>query len=158
MASTLAPLYALLRKDARWKWTGGERAAFQDAKRLLQSPPVLAHFDPRLPITLACDASPVGIGCVLSQKTPSGERPVAFYSRTLNDTERRYSQTDREGLAVVAGDKHFHFYLAGKTFVIQTDHKPLLGMIGEMKPLPLMASPRVIRWALMLGSYDYHLE
>ena len=158
LASTLAPLYALLRRDVMWQWTDVERKAFQDAKCLLRSPPVLAHFDPRLPITLACDASPVGIGCVLSQKTSSGERPVAFYSRTLNDTERRYSQTDREGLAVVAGVKNFHFYLAGKTFVIQTDHKPLLGLIGEKKPLPLMASPRVVRWALMLGSYDYHLE
>ena len=158
LASVLAPLYALLRKDVVWRWTNEELRAFQNAKKLLQSPPVLAHFDPDLPIVLACDASPVGIGCVLSQRTPSGERPIAFFSRTLNETERRYSQTDREGLAVVAGVKHFHFYLAGKTFVIQTDHKPLLGLIGEQKPLPVMASPRVVRWALMLGSYDYHLQ
>ena len=126
--------------------------------RLLKSPPVLGHFDPKLPVILACDASPVGLGCVLSQQTRQGERSIAFYSRTLNDTEKRYSQTDREGLAVVAGVKRFHYYLAGRPFSIRTDHKPLLGLIGENKPLPLMASPRVIRWALMLGAYDYHLE
>ena len=158
LASTLSPLYALLRQNHVWRWTQVERKAFEDAKRLLRSPPVLAHFDPKLPVILACDASPVGLGCILSQKTRQGERPIAFYSRSLNDTEKRYSQTDREGLAVVAGVKKFHYYLAGRPFSIRTDHKPLLGLIGEMKPLPQMASPRVVRWALMLSAYDYHLE
>ena len=158
LASKLAPLYTLLKAHQPWRWTEIEQRAFEEAKRLLKSPPVLAHFDPERPVILACDASPVGLGCVLSQRTPQGEQPIAFYSRSLNDTEKRYSQTDREGLAVIAGVKKFHYYLAGRPFVVRTDHKPLLGLIGELKPLPLMASPRVVRWALMLGAYDYHLE
>ena len=158
LASILSPLYRLLRAEQPWKWTEVESRAFFKAKELLVSPPVLAHFDPTRPVILACDAGPVGIGCVLSQLTPEGERPVAFYSRTLSDTETRYSQTDKEALAVVTGVKKFHYYVAGRSFTIQSDHKPLLGLIGEQKPLPVMASPRMVRWALMLGAYDYRLE
>ena len=88
---------------------------------------MLAHFDPALPVVLSCDAGPVGVGCVLSQITRDGERPIAFYSRSLSDAETRYSQTDREALAVVTGVKKFHYFLAGRTFTIQSDHKPLLG-------------------------------
>ena len=101
------------RKSVSQKWTDVERAAFQDARRLLQGHPVLAHFDPRLPIQLTCDVNPIGIECVLSQKT-AGVRSVAFYSRPLNDTERRCSQTDREGLAVLAGVKTFSFLFGGQ--------------------------------------------
>ena len=158
LATILSPLYRLLRAGQVWEWTDVESSAFQKAKELLVSPPVLAHFDPAKPVVLACDAGPVGIGCVLSQLTPQGERPIAFYSRTLSDTEARYSQTDKEALAVVTGVKKFHFYVAGRSFTIQSDHKPLLGLIGEQKPLPVMASPRMVRWALMLGAYDYRLE
>ena len=125
---------------------------------MLVKPPVLAHFDPALPVVLACDAGPVGVGCVLSQVTRDGERPIAFYSRSLSDAETRYSQTDREALAVVTGVKKFHYFLAGRTFTIQSDHKPLLGLRGEQKPLSAMASPRMVRWALLLGAYDYRLE
>ena len=158
LSTVLAPLYVLLRQNQPWRWGDAERSAFEAGKRLLVKPPVLAHFDPKYEVVVSADASPIGIGCVLSIVTPGGERPVAFFSRTLNDTERRYSQTDREALAVVAGVRKFHYYLAGRSFRVQTDHKPLLGLIGEQKPLPLMASPRVVRWAMMLSAYDYRLE
>lgn len=126
---------------------------------MLQSSKVLAHFDETAPIILSCDASPYGVGCVLSLVDRHlGERPVAFYSRSLTETQKRYSQTDREGLAVVMGVRRFHHLLAGRDFVIRTDHKPLLGMLGENKPLPLMASPRVTRWAMLLSGYQYKLE
>ena len=158
LSNTLAPLYRLLRKGVSWRWAAAEKAAFQAAKDMLSEPPVLAHFDPALPVVLACDAGPYGVGCVLSQLHHGRERPVAFYSRALSDTETRYSQTDREALAVVTGVKKFNYYLAGRTFRIQSDHKPLLGLLGEQKPLSLMASPRMVRWALLLGAYDYRLE
>ena len=158
LASVLAPLYRLLRREVKWVWSDAEKRAFQKAKDMLLEPAVLAHFDPSLPVILACDASPFGVGCILSQVHGDGEHPVAYHSRSLNSTESRYSQTDREGLAIVSGVKKFHFYLAGRPFVIRTDHKPLLGLIGEQKSLPIMASPRVMRWAMLLAGYDYRLE
>ena len=157
LSTVLSPLYRLRRKGEPWVWDAAAKIAFERAKALLVHPPVLAHFDVRLPVVLACDASPTGIGVVLSQRTAQGERPVAFYSRSLNPTEQRYSHTDKEALAVVSGVKKFTYYLAGRPFVIRTDHKPLLGLIGERKPIPAMASPRMVRWALLLGGYDYQL-
>ena len=59
---------------------------------------------------------------------------------------------------MVSGVKKFNYFLAGRSFVIRTDHKPLLGLIGEQKSLPVMASPRVMRWAMLLAGYDYRLQ
>ena len=159
LATILAPLYKLLKKEEKWDWGREQQQAFQTGKDLLKSPITLAHFDESAPVILACDASPWGLGCVLSiVDRHLGERPVAFYSRSLSQTEQRYSQTDREGLAVIAGVRRFHYYLAGRQFSIRTDHKPLLGMLGEDKPISTMASPRVTRWALLLSGYKYKLE
>ena len=85
------------------------------------------------------------------------EKPIGFTSRTLNQAERGYSQLDKEGLAIVFGVKRFHQYLYGRKFEIVTDHKPLLGLFGENKAIPHMASPRVVRWAITLAAYDYRL-
>ena len=72
----------------------------------------LRHFDPALPVRLACDASPTGIGAVLSPVMPDGsERPVAFASRSLTKTECKYAQIDKEALSNVWGVKRFHVYL-----------------------------------------------
>ena len=159
LATKLAPLYRLLKREQPWEWGPDQKKAFESTKAMLKSPTMLAHFDETAPVILACDASPVGVGCVLSIVDKNrDERPVAFYSRSLTETERRYSQTDREGLAVVAGLARFNYYLTGREFTIRTDHKPLLGMIGENKPLSLMASPRVTRWAMLLSGYKYKME
>ena len=159
LATVLAPLYKLLKREQKWEWGPEQQKAFQAGKELLKSPQTLAHFDESAPVILACDASPYGLGCVLSIVDKHfGERPVAFYSRSLSKTEQGYSQTDREGLAVIAGVRRFHYYLAGRKFSIRTDHKPLLGMLGEEKPISPMASPRVTRWALLLSGYKYKLE
>ena len=73
---------------------------------------LLVHFDSKLEIRLACDASAYGVGAVLSHKMPDGsEKPVGFASRTLTKTEKKYSQVEKEALACVYGVKHFHVYL-----------------------------------------------
>lgn len=71
-------------------------------------------------------------GAVLSHKMPSGEeKPVGFMSRTLTPTERKYSQLDKEALAIVFGVKRFHAYLYGRHFELKTDHKPLTHIFKE---------------------------
>ena len=92
MATALNPLYNLLRKAVPWRWTAHERKAFEDSKQLLVSSQVLVHFDSKLKLVLACDASAYGVGVVLSHRMPDGtEKPITFASQTLSDTERRYS-------------------------------------------------------------------
>ena len=84
-----------------------------------------------------------------------GEKPIAYASRTLAPAEKRYSQLDKEGLAIIFGVKRFHQYLVGRHFLIQSDHKPLEHLFKETKGVPTLASARLQRWALTLGAYDY---
>ena len=126
LATTLAPLYHLLRKSCHWSWGTKQKKAFSQVKELLRSGRVLTHFDDRLPLVLACDASPYGLGAVLSHRLPNGEeKPVGFASRTLTKAETNYSHLDKEGLAIIFGVKKFHQYIHGRRFEIKTDHKPL---------------------------------
>ena len=82
MAHMLAPLYKLLRKDFRWRWTETEKKAFQAAIDLLTSSSLLVHFNPELDLILMCDASSYGVGAVLAHRMPDGsERPIGFASR-----------------------------------------------------------------------------
>ena len=81
---------------------------------MIASEQVLTHYDPSLPLRLACDASPVGIGAVLSHVMNDGaERPTDFASRTLTKTEQGYAEIDKEALAIIWGVKTFHVYLFG---------------------------------------------
>jgi len=92
LSSRLSPLYKLLRKHVPWKWTSKQDKAFQDSKELLTSSQLLVHFNPKLPLLLACDASAYGIGAVLAHLMPDGsEQPIGYASRTLNSAERNYS-------------------------------------------------------------------
>lgn len=108
----------LLRKEEAWKWTTRCQEAFQKAKDSLTASEVLTHFNPLLPVQLVCDASPYGVGAVISHVLPNGEeKPIAFSSRTLNKAETNYAQLECE-----AGVRKFHQYLSGRKFTLLTDH------------------------------------
>eukprot|EP00731_Ephydatia_muelleri_P037838 Em0575g5a len=158
LANTLAPLYALLKKHQQWCWGAEQEEAFKRAKSQLASDVVLAHFDPQQRLAVACDASPYGVGAVLSHLYNDGsERPIAYASRSLAPAERKYSHIEKEGLAVVFGVKKFHQYLLGRKFVVFSDHKPLQFLFCETRPVPPMASARIQRWALTLSAYNYQI-
>ena len=71
--------------------------AFQTLKQQLSSKPVLGHYDSSLPLELMCDASPYGVGAVISHVMPNGdEKPIAFGSQTLFKAERNYSQVKKK--------------------------------------------------------------
>jgi hypothetical protein len=156
LATTLSPLYQLMQKSQTWIWGKAQADAFAQAKAALTSAQVLAHYDPDLELILDCDASPYGIGAVLSHRFPNGQvKPVAFASCSLAVAEKNYSQLDKEALAIVFGVKRFHQYLAGCIFTIFSDHKPLQHIFAQGKPIPAMASARIQRWALTLNAYKY---
>ena len=84
----------------------------------------MVHFDPSKDLILSCDASPYGVGGVLSHKMEDGsEKPIAFTSRTLSDAERKYSQLEKESLASVLGETISSISLHGRQFSICSDHQ-----------------------------------
>ena len=95
------------------------------------------------------DASPVGIAGILSQNG----RPVAYASRSLTSVEQRYSQTEREALAVVWACEHFNIYVSGAPFAVVNDHRPLLTIWDKPSP-----ATRIARWALRLQPYAITLQ
>ena len=143
LSTCLAPLYRLLRKDVSWQWTSKQEAAFHKSKELLISSPLLVHYNPDLPLILACNTSAYGLGAVLAYCMPDGsEKPIACASRTLNPAERNYSQIEREGLCVF-GVKRFYTYLFGRGFTLVTDHKTLLSLLSGQRSTSAQASPQI---------------
>ena len=156
--STIAqPLNQLLCKGMKWMWSSKCREAFKKLKDILASSDVLAHYDPELPLRLDCDASAYGVGAVLSHQFPDDLLPI-YASRTLSQAERNYTQTEKEGLALIYGVKKFHKFVYGRPFTLVTDHKPLVAILGSKKGLPTLAAARMQRWAIFLLGYLYSLE
>ena len=155
LSTVLEPLHKLLRKGdgKKFEWSDQQEEAFQASKELLIKAPVLAHYDPNKPLRLTVDSSSYGVGAVLSHDN----HPIAYKSRKLTKAEQNYAQLDKEALAIAFGIKKFHKYVFGRKFTIVTDHKPLLGLLGERKCIPAMTSPRLQRFALTLSGYDYNL-
>ena len=155
----LAPLHQLLKQNAKWAWGKEQDLAFKKAQEALLFSDVLVHYNQDLPLILECDASPYGVGAVLSHEMEDGStKPVSFASRSLTPTEKRYAHLDKEALAIIFGVKRFHLYLAGRKFSIVSDHRPLQYLFAETKPVPAMASARIQRWALTLSAYDYTIR
>ena len=157
-STVVAPLNELLQDKVTWEWSDAHELAFQKVKDILASDQVLCHYDPALPLKLACDASPYSIGCVLSHSFPDGsERPIAYASRTLKKAERGYSQIDKEALSLHWGIQKFNTYLFGKHFTLVTDHKPLLSIFNPSKSLPAMTAARLQRYAVFLSGHSYDI-
>jgi hypothetical protein len=91
------------------------------------------------------------IGAVLSQILDGKERVIAYASRTMNDSERRYSVTKRELLAVLYALKQFrHYLLACPSFTIRTDHAPLVHVQQMKNP-----STHIARWSEYMQEYNF---
>ncbi|KAK3100735.1 hypothetical protein FSP39_024398 [Pinctada imbricata] len=159
LSTELYPLHELLRKNTKWRLGTKQKKAFQKAKEMLQSDKLLVHFEPNKEIILACDASPYGVGAVLSHKMTNGEeKPIAYASKTLTSAEKKYSQIEKESLAIIFGVKKFHQYIFGRHVRIVTDHKPLIGLFREDRSVPINAASRIQRWALTLAAYEYEIK
>lgn len=159
MSTVLRPLHLLLMKDREWRWTPECDDAMQKCTDLLTSQQVLVHYDCRKPLRLATDASPTGVGAVLSHVMENGdEKPIAFASRTLSSSECNYAQIEKEALSIIFGVKKFHKYLYGRSFTLITDHKPLVTIFGPKTAVPTLAALRMQRWALILQAYHYGIE
>ena len=147
------PLHHLRKKDVYFKWTSNHDNAFKQLLQLMSDGPVLVSYDLKQPVTLATDASEKAIGAVLTQSN----KPVIFVSRVLTDSERRYSNIEREALAVVWSVYRLRQLLLGRHFTLKTDHKPLEKIYGNNR-IPKVASNRLVRWSILLQQFDFSIE
>lgn len=126
MSLQTAPLCELLKKSVDFSWSEQHQSAFNKLKEMLVKQPVLQYFNPIKPVVQSVDSSRDGLGAVLLQNN----LPVAYASKSLNDTQNRYSQIEKELYAVLYGCERFHQYVFGlNSFIIETDHKPLISIV-----------------------------
>ena len=123
------PLRKLLTRGCEWTWGPSQQSAFHGLKEEIAKATTLAHYDLTAKTKLSADASSFGLGAVLFQEVESRWRAIAFASRSMTETEQRYAQIEKEALAVTWACDKFAFYLLGKKFWVETDHKPLVDMI-----------------------------
>ena len=117
LATLLHPLNELLKTGNTRNWTPVCEQAFTAAKERLSQTSILAHYDARVPLHMASNASAYGLGAILSHLYPDGtERPIANASRTLSSSEKNYAQLEREALSLVFVIKKFHPYLLEESF------------------------------------------
>jgi len=122
---------------------------FEFCKTLLCNDPILQYPDFTKSFILTTDASNVAIGAVLSQGTVGNDRPIAYASRTLSESETHYATIKKELLAIVWAVKYFRPYLFGNKFLLVTDHKPLVWLKNLKEPNSML-----VRWKLQLLEYD----
>ena len=146
-----APLRQLLHNDVAWGWFEQQREAFTKLKNMLCSPPILQYYNVRKETVLTCDASKDGLGVACLQEG----KPIAYASRALTPTEQKYSQIEKEMLAVVYATRKFHDYIYGKHIIIETDHQPLVSI---MKKSIDKAPKRLQDMIMVLRKYDVELK
>ncbi|XP_062708968.1 uncharacterized protein K02A2.6-like [Aedes albopictus] len=159
LSTKLYPLNSLLKEKMPFAWNESCEKAFKWIKAEMQSDRVLAHYDSSVPLVLATDASPYGVGAVLSHIYPDGtERPIQYASQTLNTTQQNYTQIDKEAYAIIFGVRKFYQYLFGRKFTLVTDNKPVVQIFSPNKGLPTMSALRMQHYAVFLESFDFDIR
>ena len=148
-ATHAQPLYRMI-KEKKIDWTEESTRSFEFFQQKLVTPPILIRFDPLLEVTLMTDASSYGIGCCVTQRKDGKERNIAYFSRQLNDRERKYSVSKCECLAIIFGIKKARPYIYGNHFTVLTDHSALSWLLTMKNP-----NNRLFRWLLYLSDYNF---
>ena len=128
LADLTSPLRELTKKHVHFSWKPHHQQALDEIKQELCSSKLISYYDPdpTTPTILQCDASQTGIGTWLRQLDAQGnEHIVAMASRSLTEAESRYSNIERECLAVTYGLEKFEYCLLGRSVMVETDHSPL---------------------------------
>ena len=143
-----APMAQLTRKGVKFEWNEPCENAFQELKQRLTTTPVLTIPSSGELFTIYCDASTVGLGCVLMQQG----KVIAYASRQLKTHERNYPAHDLELAAVVFALKTWRHYLYGEKFEVYSDHKSLKYILTQKE-----LNSRQQRWIETLEDYDFAL-
>lgn len=157
LSTIIRPLTQLTKSDIPFMWAQAQDDAFNKAKHLISTAPVLQYYDLSKPVTLQVDASEEGVGGALLQPNSEGRlQPVAYTSNSLNATEQRYSQIEKECLAICNAFGKFDHWLYGKSDIeVHTDHQPLETICKK----PLHKAPARLQKMLMrLQRYRFTIQ
>lgn len=133
-------------------WTEECEKAFKDLKDALCQEPVLLSPDYDKLFTVQTDASQQGIGAVLLQEEQGQLKPVVYISRKLLPREVNYSTVEKECLAVKWALDSLRYYLLGRKFRLETDHRAL-AWLGRMRD----SNARITRWYLAMQPFDFEV-
>jgi transposase InsO family protein len=149
-------LFELTKKETPWVWKAEQQEAFMALKDKITATPILKAPEDSKTFRLEADSSDVATGAVLSQQSDDGKwHPVAFYSKSLNPTERNYEIYDKELLAIVRAIEEWRYLLEGTQlpFEVWSDHKNLQYFRTAQK-----LNRRQARWSLYLSQFNYRLH
>ena len=139
LATLTAPINAVTGQK-EFCWDRYQQKAFKEIKDEITRLPTLCSFDLNRKHRVSADSSLLAVGAVLLQPNDAGEwQPVEYASRKLMEAEQRYAMIEKEALAITWACEKFNYYLIGREFEIETDHKPLVALLGEknLAKLPL---------------------
>ncbi|KAF9756151.1 Retrovirus-related Pol polyprotein from transposon 17.6, partial [Nosema granulosis] len=150
-----ARLTEALKKNVKWEWTEDMERAFYDLKQGLRDMQKLKIPDNNKSFRVRTDACDTGIGAILLQENKEGRWvPIQWASKMLTPTEKRYTISEKEMLAVLFGIKKFESDLRGRKFHLMTDHKAL----AEIRNKPFFNNNRINRWIEQIQEFDFTIE
>ena len=150
------PLRQLTHKHTKFVWTDACEKSFNILNHMLTDAAINTCFDKQKETILYCDASPFGLSSILLQNDNKDHLQVISYSsRSLNTTEQRYSQLERECLSIAYACQRHRDYLFGKTFKIYSDNKAIVDLLSRpCSKVPL----QIERMILQLQGYDFDIK
>ncbi|GFS03714.1 Pol polyprotein [Elysia marginata] len=155
----IAPILALLHAQESGKgqnidWSAEFQESFDKVKEMLARSALLYHPQPDAPTSLTVDASNTTVGAQLEQRQGRSWVPLAFFSRKLSESEKKYSAFDRELLASYSAIRHFRHFLEGRSFTLYTDHKPLTFALSSNSD----RSPRQTRHLSFIAEFTTDIQ
>ena len=151
-----ARLYEMTHADFKWDpggWTYDYVAHFERFKEAIANASELHFPDYSLPWVVRCDASQYGVGAVLFQEFADVDgniihQPIAFSSKRFSKPATNWDTYKREAYAIYFAVDSFSYYLRGKSFLLETDHRNLCWIESSQAPI-------VCRWRALLQSYSF---
>ena len=140
-----APMENILKKDAAFEWNQECQGIFDTLKAKMALAPILVFLDWNKDFHVHIDSSSIALGVVLAQpREGDPDHPIAFASRKLSFVERNYTNTEREGLAMVFALQKFKHYLFGGHFKIFMNHSTFQYLINN-----LVLGGKIYQWMLL---------
>jgi len=150
-----ACLYEMTHAKFNWDpgtWTKDYKSHFENFKKAIANAATLHFPDYTLPWVVRCDASDYAVGSVLYQEVECNgvveHQPIAFSSKRFSEPASKWDTYKREAYAIFHAVQSFHYYLRGKDFIVETDHRNLQWIESSQTPI-------VVRWRALLQSYSF---